>query len=387
MLGEMIQLESILADGGCRMKKLLAIGLVFLFVGTAFAQTADKEEMKRRMMERRIRQAEEMLKVLRTEYVKRYSKKEEKAADATSGELKLEPGEVLFMLRDGSKLKGKLKVGEFKVKTAYGTLTVPVKDARRITFVVSVRSGGGEKTLDKEMVATVEFTAKGTVELEKFELKTGRGTLTIQKADIKQIFFAPPPAEEKEFKLKPTGEWLNTGIKLKKGDKLKITAEGELEWDKKAKFRPDGTATGGKQTLFDPDFGGMLKDMGFSLVAKIGEKGSEFKAGASCDKDVDQKGTLYLKIKATQAAEKIAKELKGSYKVKVITKTVEKPTEAQEKEAAAALEKARAFDKANPYEGKEKVAAKYKQVTDKYPGTKAAKEAADRARVIMQRRK
>lgn len=56
-------------------------------------------------------------------------------------------------------------------------------------------------------------------------------------------------------------------------------------------------------------------------------------------------------------------------------------------EASRALGKARYFDRANPYEDKEIVAAKYQEIVSKYPGTEAAQEAAEMIQKVMQRRK
>jgi hypothetical protein len=61
------------------------------------------------------------------------------------------------------------------------------------------------------------------------------------------------------------------------------------------------------------------------------------------------------------------------------------PDAARENAASTALAAAKAFDLANPYEDKEIVAAKYKQVAEEYPGTKAAREAARKYEEVMNR--
>ncbi len=58
-----------------------------------------------------------------------------------------------------------------------------------------------------------------------------------------------------------------------------------------------------------------------------------------------------------------------------------------EHEASRALGRARYFDKANPYEDKEIVAAKYREVADRYPNTAVAQEALEMYNKVMQRRK
>jgi serine/threonine-protein kinase len=55
--------------------------------------------------------------------------------------------------------------------------------------------------------------------------------------------------------------------------------------------------------------------------------------------------------------------------------------------ASKALGQARQFDRANPYEDKEVVAARYDEVIMKYPGTEAAQEAARLRAEVMERRR
>jgi hypothetical protein len=222
------------------------------------------------------------------------------------------------------------------------------------------------------------------------EVETKHGKLTFKRGDIRNILFPPPAAKGKEFKIEPTGKWLDTGIMLKKGDKLTITADGGLEFSiTGAKYRPDGTLSMPENTALAPEITNALKDKKYPLVARIGEKGSEFKTGSSFNKQVDQEGTLFLRIEIPEGAKKVTSNLKGSYKVKIVLpdKSAAKPTPKQEQEAARELAKAQYFDKANPYEDKEIVAAKYEAVAQKYPGTEAAKKATEKAKEVMQRRK
>ncbi len=58
-----------------------------------------------------------------------------------------------------------------------------------------------------------------------------------------------------------------------------------------------------------------------------------------------------------------------------------------ELEASGALEEARQFDRANPYEDKEVIARKYREVFEKYPDSVVAKEAKERYEEVLQRRK
>jgi len=59
----------------------------------------------------------------------------------------------------------------------------------------------------------------------------------------------------------------------------------------------------------------------------------------------------------------------------------------REMDASKMLGNARQFDKANPYEDKAIVAAKYQEVVSRYPGTTAASNAAEKILKVMERRK
>jgi hypothetical protein len=56
-------------------------------------------------------------------------------------------------------------------------------------------------------------------------------------------------------------------------------------------------------------------------------------------------------------------------------------------EASGALHDAESFNQANPYEAKEVVAEKYREVRDKYAGTRAAQEADQKYKEVMDRRR
>jgi hypothetical protein len=59
----------------------------------------------------------------------------------------------------------------------------------------------------------------------------------------------------------------------------------------------------------------------------------------------------------------------------------------REMEASGALHDAESFNQANPYEAKEVVAEKYREVRDKYAGTRAAQEADQKYKEVMDRRR
>ncbi len=235
----------------------------------------------------------------------KHGKKEEKPD--------LKPGELLFVLRDGTRVKGKVSVEKWSLKTAYGDLVIPTSNIKAIW------PGKREKgSAERDEVETVRFTAAGKLEIDKLEIDTGKGKLTIPGSAIKEIIF-PQPVGKKSFEVKPTGEWLDTGIKLEKGRKLKITATGKLEWVKQISFGPDGgfdSPTGlWKNKSKEPPPPWL--NGGFPLMAKIGESGKPFKVGSKLEKEIDQNGTLFLKIEVAESAKPHLKDLKGSYSAEI----------------------------------------------------------------------
>jgi|GEM_PF-5869169 len=79
-------------------------------------------------------------------------------------------------------------------------------------------------------VETKNFTAVGSLEVDVFELETDYGRLIIPKYETKRLIGGKWADEQKEFELKAIREWFDTGIVLKEGDRLKVTAGGLLDY-------------------------------------------------------------------------------------------------------------------------------------------------------------
>ncbi len=219
-----------------------------------------------------------------------------KGTAGASGESELKEGELLFHMKDGSRIKGKVKKDKWNMETAYGKLTVPSHEIGKIAIAPEAKKEEkesedkekAEEVPEEDEVITVRFTVTGKVEIGKLEVDTGRGKLTVTRKDIKEILF-PRPYLEKSLEVKPTGDWLDTGITLVKGIPLDIKAEGTIN---------DEHKPGGEK---------------FTLMGKIGEKGTEFKVGDAYAAPAGEEGKLYLKIKKPETEE----EATGSYKVKI----------------------------------------------------------------------
>lgn len=113
------------------------------------------------------------------------------------------------------------------------------------------------------------------------------------------------------------GGWLNTGIKVKSGQTIEITAKGEIvlaSLDNK-KYTPDGNIVGQELTNVDE-----MKDMNYfnygTLIFKIGKNGKNLRAGSNTRYIADSDGIIYLTVYETVYSDKNT----GSYKVNVSVK-------------------------------------------------------------------
>jgi hypothetical protein len=182
--------------------------------------------------------------------------------------------------------------------------------------------GVDEDFSDKDVVnIDYEYTMGGTFALKSVDLKTEYGDLNVPKDKIKQMDISvyDESAGDKVFKVMANknisgntdGGWLNTGIKVKTGQKINITASGEVVLESLSgnKYNPDGaansTSTDYESTSTYPTYG--------NLVYKIGESGEAIKAGSKYNGNAKESGALFLAIYETV----FNATNTGSYAVKV----------------------------------------------------------------------
>lgn len=188
----------------------------------------------------------------------------------------------------------------------------------------------------KDMVAIdYEYSMGGTYEFAKIDLKTEYGTLSIPKEKIKHIdvlYTGTIGSDEITLKLlgakhvssNLNGGWLKTGIMVKAGQKLSISASGEITFASLSgsKYKPDGTIVGSTTAPVsenyegDYNYGTTYPSYG-NVVYKIGEASTQtLKAGAKFSGNVQTSGMLY--ISAYETVYNAANT--GSYTVKISVK-------------------------------------------------------------------
>ena len=130
----------------------------------------------------------------------------------------------------------------------------------------------------------------------------------------------------KHISANANGGWFKTGIMLKQGQKLNISASGEISFASLSnnKYKPDGKVTGASTSTTDVDYGegdysygsGSTYPTYGNVVYKIGESGTVMKAGAKFNGNVQSSGMLFLSVYETVYNASNT----GSYSVKVSVK-------------------------------------------------------------------
>ncbi|MHC4161793.1 MAG: hypothetical protein ACYSUM_06650 [Planctomycetota bacterium] len=144
---------------------------------------------------------------------------------------------------------------------------------------------------DLDEIQTDRFNLAGTIELSAFKVTVPElGTLAVHRRDI---VFIRAFAHVLTRKFSLTGNhiwpdgWLDTKLKVRKGQKLQITAQGTLQFPNWGQaFTPDG----------NPRMGNMSGHAWGTLVAKVGENGTLFRVGSSYAGKADASGTLYFLV-------------------------------------------------------------------------------------------
>lgn len=183
---------------------------------------------------------------------------------------------------------------------------------------------------DKDVI-TIDFDYKmgGIYSLKEISLSTEYGQLTIPKDKIKKVdvTYSSNNSELKTFVLQATknissnnnGGWLKTGIMIKAGQKVNITATGEIVLASLSnnKYYPNGKTT--TSTTVGSEYGDDLATTTTTypsygnVVYKIGDNGTAMRVGDKFNGTINTSGMLYLSIYETvyNAANT------GSYVVKV----------------------------------------------------------------------
>jgi hypothetical protein len=170
-----------------------------------------------------------------------------------------------------------------------------------------------EDTLETEL-----FTVVGKVSPRTFNVQTQYGQLAVDVNDIRRAQREVDERPEVRKNVAVTGTHLapanmvSTGVKLARGDKVVITADGRITmspWGNNAVATPDGSE---QYHWFVP---GQIP--GGALVARIGNGGRVFKVGSKHSFTASKAGVLFLGLGMAPQFASDDYNFPGEYSVKV----------------------------------------------------------------------
>mgnify|MGYP000868692741 FL=1 len=168
---------------------------------------------------------------------------------------------------------------------------------------------------------------EGSVAFGDITIQAEYGNLTFKREKIESLDISPVEeatmSADGNYKLKANYHisgndndkgWLNTGVKVKSGDKFVITATGKIVLKSLSggTYGPDGYISGTKDGAYTDD----METKYGSVVYKIGEYGQLKQAGSKYEGKAEEEGNVYVAIYETV----YDKGNTGSYSVKVVKK-------------------------------------------------------------------
>lgn len=206
-------------------------------------------------------------------------------------------------------------LNEFIYSEKYDAASYAENSPENILNGLTSKYGVGSDISEKDIVSIdFQFSMGGNFPFDKIDLKTEYGNLSIPKNKIKSIeiiYTEEGTATERAFKLMASkhisgntnGGWLNTGLSIKSGQKMNITATGEVTLASLSgqKYKPGGTVanTGMNDVYDDASYGNYNYPTYGNLVYKIGESGTMMKAGDKFNGTANATGVLFLSIYET----------------------------------------------------------------------------------------
>lgn len=202
-----------------------------------------------------------------------------------------------------------VSIGHFAIPTLRRALRNDqpevVRRSREALKSLEGKLGDGKPELrDYDTIETVEYTAKGHLEVESLKVRTKFfGDTTVKLTDI-QYFRSFGSSTSGVFSVDATkyakinqSEWMETSIEVTSGQQLEVTASGQVDqWPQtpgQYMAGPDGNEIGNGQRL------GAAASFPGKLMGRIGANGTPFPIGASYNRKAVDNGKLYLRIGAS----------------------------------------------------------------------------------------
>lgn len=163
---------------------------------------------------------------------------------------------------------------------------------------------------ENDEVATPTFTIAGAIKIETLAIHTKFGLLKVAKKDLAKMSVGEAESVSRAVAVpaKATaGKMIATGIRLKRGDRLSITAQGNISYRNYGgtQFSPEGSSNYGNWND---------NIMIGALIGRIGASGTVFKVGERFSDKIEADGELHLGIAAVESAGNYGN---GEYKARV----------------------------------------------------------------------
>ncbi len=175
----------------------------------------------------------------------------------------------------------------------------------------AVHSVGNTYSTKDVITIDYEYTMGGKYDFSTVSLKTEYGDLTIPREKIEKIdiLYTDGSADSKTFKLMASthissnqnGGWLKTGIVVKPGQTISMTASGEVVLASLSNnaYKPDGSVKNSSSDSFNDNSSTSTSPAYGNMVFKIGDNGTVTKAGAKYNGKATATGMLYISIYET----------------------------------------------------------------------------------------
>jgi hypothetical protein len=166
---------------------------------------------------------------------------------------------------------------------------------------------------NEDEIVTPTLTLRGTIKFDAFQLQTRFGVLKVDKKDVAVITLSEMADAGKIVKLtdRNTAQsgWLDTGIRVKRGDRIVSTATGSINWVNSGYVTdPRGNPQIGQWTRINnqPILYG-------ALVGRIGPSGQFFLMGDKYSDKAAADGNLFIAIGCNWGPQNAT----GEYKVRI----------------------------------------------------------------------
>ena len=176
--------------------------------------------------------------------------------------------------------------------------------------------GADAPLIRNDQIETKDFTIVGMIQQKRFDISSRYGKLAIQLGDIKVGDRPSTGSTETRRTVSITGKNFmssnakSTGIRVDRGDKIIIRAEGQIvmsPWGSNSSVGPDGNTS----------YGNYSGHGGGTLLGKIGSNGKMIKIGSKSSFIASRSGTLQLGVAVQTDYANNNYAFPGNYKVKI----------------------------------------------------------------------